>query len=92
MLDFQSISRAKVISVSASRVSSIYSWSGNRGQSVNEMDMEVMKMTRFIKILGLAGVSSVYLMQGACTISGDGISLLPNIQAMIAPYLAMIGL
>ena len=54
--------------------------------------MEVMKMTRFIKILGLAGVSSVYLMQGACTISGDGISLLPNIQAMIAPYLAMIGL
>lgn len=44
-------------------------------------------MTRFLKILGIAGFSSVYLMQGACTISGDGISFLPNLQAQITAWL-----
>jgi hypothetical protein len=49
--------------------------------------MEVMKMTRFLKILGIAGFSSVYLMQGACTLSGNGVSFLPNVGTTITGYI-----
>ena len=37
-------------------------------------------MSRLLKLLGFAGMSSVYLMQGgACDLGGNGISILPNI-------------
>jgi hypothetical protein len=41
-------------------------------------------MTRILKALSIAGFSSVYLMQGACTISGDGISILPTLPGISA--------
>lgn len=37
-------------------------------------------MTRMMKILCIAGLSSVYLMQGACQMTGDGLSIIPTIQ------------
>lgn len=35
-------------------------------------------MTRLIKILSVAGLSSVYLMQTACTFAQHGFSIIPN--------------
>lgn len=35
-------------------------------------------MTRLIKFIALAGLSSVYLAQGFCTYGGHGISMIPN--------------
>ena len=63
---------------------------GRPGSSVSEIDMEVMKMTRFRKILLLAGLSAYLLAPGACTITGDGISILPSVQSMIQPYINML--
>jgi hypothetical protein len=40
--------------------------------------MEVMKMTRLMKILGVTGLASVYLMQIPCTYAGHGFSIIPN--------------
>ncbi len=39
-------------------------------------------MTRMIKILSIAGLSSVYLMQGACQITGDGLSIIPTVPGI----------
>lgn len=39
-------------------------------------------MTRMTKILSIAGLSSVYLMQGACQITGDGLSIIPTIGGL----------
>jgi hypothetical protein len=36
-------------------------------------------MSRFLKVLGVMGMSSVCLMQLPCTQTGGGISLLPNV-------------
>jgi hypothetical protein len=37
-------------------------------------------MSRLLKLLSFAGMSSVYLMgTGVCTLDGKGINLLPNI-------------
>ena len=37
-------------------------------------------MSRLLKLLSFAGMSSVYLMQaGACNFDSNGISLLPNV-------------
>jgi hypothetical protein len=37
-------------------------------------------MSRLLKVLSFAGMSSVYLMQtGVCTLDGKGINLLPNV-------------
>jgi hypothetical protein len=56
--------------------------------------MEVMKMTRMIKLLFVTGVSSVYLMQGACTFAEHGFSMIPNgiIPNPFAGLLAALGL
>jgi len=35
-------------------------------------------MTRLVKILSIAGLSSVYLMQGACTLGNNGFSIIPT--------------
>ena len=35
-------------------------------------------MTRMIKILLVTGLSSVYLMQAACTFADHGFSMIPN--------------
>ena len=35
-------------------------------------------MSRFLKVLGVMGMSSVYLMQAPCTTTGGGVSILPN--------------
>ncbi len=35
-------------------------------------------MTRLFKILGILGFSSVYLMQGTCTVGENGFSILPT--------------
>lgn len=35
-------------------------------------------MTRLFKILGILGFSSIYLMQGACTVGENGYSILPT--------------
>ncbi len=37
-------------------------------------------MKHIMRILGVASLSSVFVMQGACTISGDGVSILPNLN------------
>jgi len=44
-------------------------------------------MTRLMKILSIAGLSSVYLMDGACTMSGDGFSFIPSFNLVIATLL-----
>jgi len=41
-------------------------------------DMEVMKMTRFVKALMVTGAASVYLMQAPCSFSSHGFSIIPN--------------
>jgi hypothetical protein len=41
-------------------------------------------MTRILKALSIAGFSSVYLMQTACSVSGDGISILPTLPGITA--------
>jgi hypothetical protein len=51
--------------------------------------MEVIEMTRMIKTLSIAGLSSVYLMQGTCSLSGDGLSILPtfpSVSALLASF------
>jgi len=35
-------------------------------------------MTRLMKILSVASLSSVYLMQTPCTFTGNGFSIIPN--------------
>lgn len=35
-------------------------------------------MTRFLKVLGVAGLASVYLMQAPCTFAQHGFSIIPN--------------
>jgi len=40
--------------------------------------MEVMKMTRFFKLLFVTGMTSVYLMQAPCTFAQHGFSIIPN--------------
>jgi hypothetical protein len=40
--------------------------------------MEVMKMTRFFKVLSLIGMSSGYLLVGPCQFAGHGFSIIPN--------------
>lgn len=35
-------------------------------------------MTRFVRILGFVGLSSVYLMQAPCTFAKHGFSMIPN--------------
>jgi hypothetical protein len=52
--------------------------------------MEVMNMTRLIKILSVAGLSSVYLMQAPCTFTGNGFSLIPN-GIIPNPFAAVLG-
>jgi hypothetical protein len=37
-----------------------------------------MNMTRLMKILSVAGLSSVYLMQAPCTFADHGFSIVPN--------------
>ena len=44
-------------------------------------------MTRIIKVLSITGLSSVYLMQGTCEMSGDGLSVLPNINTAFSALL-----
>jgi hypothetical protein len=37
-------------------------------------------MSRFLKVFGVAAMSSVYLMQAPCTTTGgSGVSLIPNV-------------
>ena len=36
-------------------------------------------MKRFIRVLSLTAMSSVYLMAGTCAMSGDGFSVAPTI-------------
>jgi len=45
-------------------------------------------MSRFLKVLGVVGVSSVYLMQVPCTTTGGGVSILPNIGGLIVAQIA----
>jgi hypothetical protein len=40
--------------------------------------MEVMKMTRLMKVLSVTGLASVYLMQVPCSFQGHGFSIVPN--------------
>jgi hypothetical protein len=40
-------------------------------------------MSRFLKVLGVVGLSSVYLMQAPCTTVGGGVSILPNVGGLI---------
>ena len=63
------------------------------GHLVNSI-MEVIEMTRMIKILLVTGVSSVYLMQAACTFADHGFSMIPNglIPNPFAGLLASLGL
>lgn len=35
-------------------------------------------MTRFLKVLALTGLTSVYLMQAPCTFASHGFSMIPN--------------
>lgn len=44
-------------------------------------------MKHVMRILGIATLSSVFVMQGACTISGDGISILPNLNPITLPII-----
>lgn len=44
-------------------------------------------MKHIMRTLGVACLSSVFVMQGACTISGDGISLLPNLNPVSLPII-----
>lgn len=39
-------------------------------------------MTRFIKLLAVAGLSSAYLMQAPCTFAGHGFSIFPSIGGL----------
>jgi hypothetical protein len=52
--------------------------------------MEVMKMTRFFKVLFVTGLSSVYLMQAPCTFAGHGFSVIPN-GIIPNPFQGLIG-
>jgi len=45
---------------------------------------EVFTMSRFLKVLGVMGMSSVCLMQLPCTQTGGGVSILPNVGGVIA--------
>lgn len=47
-------------------------------------------MTRFRKALLFLGVSAYLLAPGACTMTGDGYSVLPSIQSLIQPYVNQI--
>ena len=47
-------------------------------------------MTRFRKVLTLVGLSAYLLAPGACTVTGDGISILPSVQSIIQPYVNQI--
>ncbi|UCG31963.1 MAG: hypothetical protein JSU68_09885 [Phycisphaerales bacterium] len=40
-------------------------------------------MARFLKVLGVVGMSSVYLMQAPCTTYNGGVSILPNVGGLI---------
>jgi len=42
------------------------------------MDMEVMNMTRLMKMLVISGLASVSLMQVPCTFANHGFSIIPN--------------
>lgn len=44
-------------------------------------------MKRFIRVLSLTAMSSVYLMAGTCTMSGDGFSFAPTIGATLRTFL-----
>jgi hypothetical protein len=52
--------------------------------------MEVMKMTRFIKVLVLTGLTSVYLMQTPCTFAQHGFSIIPN-NLIPNPFAGLLG-
>jgi len=47
-------------------------------------------MTRFFKVLVVAGLSSVYLMQTPCTFAGHGFSIIPN-GIIPNPFAGLIG-
>jgi hypothetical protein len=58
-------------------------------------------MTRLVKILGVAGLASVYLMQAPCTFLPHGFTIIPNnlipnpltalTQSILGPILAGLG-
>lgn len=48
-------------------------------------------MKRFMKILGIAGFSSVYVMQGACQFTGHGFSVIPTVPS-IQVFLRSLGI
>jgi hypothetical protein len=58
-------------------------------------------MTRLVKILSVAGLASVYLMQAPCTFAQHGFSIIPNglipnpfvalTQQFLGPILAGLG-
>ncbi|HOB74257.1 MAG TPA: hypothetical protein PKG54_07005 [Phycisphaerae bacterium] len=50
-------------------------------------------MTRLAKIMGVIGLTSVYLMQAPCTFAGHGFSIIPNniIPNPFAGLLATLG-
>ena len=55
---------------------------GRSAGGVNEAypTMEVLEMSRFLKVFGFVSVSAVFLMQAPCTTTGSGgFSVLPNI-------------
>jgi len=51
-------------------------------------------MTRLVKIIGVMGFASVYLMQAPCTFATHGFSMIPNgiIPNPFAGILATLGL
>ena len=51
---------------------------GWRSELLKNLIMEVMKMTRFFKVLLVTGLSSVYLMSAPCTFAEHGFSMIPN--------------
>lgn len=48
-------------------------------------------MTRILKVLSVMGLSSVYLMQGACQMGPDGYSIIPTVPSFAA-LLAQFGI
>jgi hypothetical protein len=58
--------------------------------------MEIMKMKRFMKIMTIASMSSVYLMQAPCTSTldhggGAGMSILPaTLSSLIRSFIPFV--
>jgi hypothetical protein len=54
--------------------------------------MEATNMRRLLKVLSVAGLSSVYLMQTPCTIADGGFNLLVEPDFTLANILTQLGL